>query len=612
MSIHTAPAGVAMKYNGFTFPTNIRTKVTEEPVQSGDNRTVKYSKLTISVSGFITQAEADALGLAGTLDATMKHIRRKLQVNGKNLVYVNKGYGDDLDINNANGGGVRDVAFGPKPGKFTWYPLGGAGAGCYGAGFSWEVTTFLAECDRFNIASGVFLEVSFTVTYDTDEAGLVTIVHAGTAQIPMSLRANNTIDRTVDDEIGRIIQPVPVGFIRRMSRTLSTDRATCTFTLTDKQVEVPYPQDVVFMDMKYRVKQKTRMGAIWDCSFNATIRLSPTAEKDLAWRRFFNIVVQRVEFIRRQLRAIPRVAGASNGGPSVVRGVVEVEEDLFKNESRLSMTFQIAGVLLRGILGVSGLWRPLVNAADPAMAEPWDADLWTSSLRTNAQSLRGVLGAQFNSTTDVIIDVCSGQIATPGRPGTTIAGLNRTAIIARNLATSESVTDGDFTDIEPSEVIDDSRIEPESSWVDWKCLTRLMTTHNQIRHKPLAGVVRTKSPTIDPFGDVDKVLGDSGNFDPGYLSTVPDIIQQTASPSVILQLRGFGIRIGHRVNPPKVVSFGGQPVTLRYEDVSETELGMSDDVKAYRTEWLLEYLLPAAPKSFDLPANPILGTDGEK
>ncbi len=67
MSIESGPTGIAMEYNGLTFPTNMRTKVSEEPMQSGDNRQVKYSKLTISVSGFITQTEADALELADTM-----------------------------------------------------------------------------------------------------------------------------------------------------------------------------------------------------------------------------------------------------------------------------------------------------------------------------------------------------------------------------------------------------------------------------------------------------------------------------------------------------------------------------------------------------------------
>lgn len=612
MSIEVAPAGVAMKYNGFTFPTNIRTKVSEEPVQSGDNRQVKYSKLTISVSGFITQIEADALGLAGTLDATMKHIRRKLQVNGKNLVYVNKGYGDDLDINNAGGGGVRDVAFGPKPGKLAWWPMGGAGAGCYGAGFSWEVTTFIAECARFVIAPGVFVEVSFTVTYDTDEAGLVTIVHAGTAQIPMSLRANNTIERTVDDEIGRIIQPVPVGFLRRMSRTLSTDRATCTFTITDKQVEIPYPDDVVFIDMKYRVKQQAKMIPNWECAFSATIRLSPTAEKEIAWRRFHNIVAQRIALIRIELaNAADRFA--EDAVPNILPGIVEAEEDLFKNESRFSATFRIVGIPMRRILKASGLWRPLI-AAVPPMSRPWDAEIWTTSLRGNAQSLRGIVNAKFNVNTEVIIDVCSGRTATPAANGTSVPlGSDRSAIIAANLSLSEGVTDSDFDGDEPSRFMDvDSKIDPESSWVAWSCVPRLITDHNQIRHKPLAGVVRTRAPKVDFFDDADKTIGDSGTYDAGWTATVPDIIQRTASPSVILQLRGFGVRVGHRVNPPKLLTFGGQPAILRHEDLSESQLGISGDVSAYRTDWLLEYILPNAPTSFDLPAHPAFGTDGEK
>src|SRR5579862_4734324 len=101
------PADVIFSYNGYNFSPYIYTRLVEKPITSGDNRQVKFSELTISVTGWITQLDADGLvgAVAGEpLDAFMLRLRRQLQVHGKTLKYVNKGYGGaDLNINDFTG-----------------------------------------------------------------------------------------------------------------------------------------------------------------------------------------------------------------------------------------------------------------------------------------------------------------------------------------------------------------------------------------------------------------------------------------------------------------------------------------------------------------------------
>ena len=59
------PSGVVFSYNSFVFGPYCKTTVTEEPM-TGDNRTVKYSKITIKANGFITSLDADAFAAAQT------------------------------------------------------------------------------------------------------------------------------------------------------------------------------------------------------------------------------------------------------------------------------------------------------------------------------------------------------------------------------------------------------------------------------------------------------------------------------------------------------------------------------------------------------------------
>lgn len=625
----SVPADVFFSYNTLVFPPWVKTKLTETPVTSGDNRTVKCSELTINVSGYLTQADADAMtgAVAGEpLDALMLSIRRKLQVHGKALRYINKGYGADLNINADPLGAaalpaiipaIRDCQYGPKAGRFTWWPLGGMPDGCHGAGFDWTITTWIAECEQFRIRSGVFLEVSFTVSYDVDEAGLVAITYHGTAQIPMSLRDDNTIERTVDDEIQRIIRPVPIGFMRKHTRQLSTDRATCTFTLTDRQIEVPYPQDVVHIEARHRIRQKP-MTSVWDASISGTVRMSPTANKSLAWRRFLNIASNRMSYIRHMARNIqggvlPNIAG---GNPGYLQmGALEFDEDLFKNETRFVIPFKMFGAPLRAIIQTSGLWQPLVQRIGAFEQVPWNAEQARDSLAENAQRFRGLIGAKFNLDDEVIIDVCDGVLDPPalmapvldlppdaqghGAPGDAQLTREQQALALEELSPTRGHS-----------LSDDSAISAEASWLNWRSTMRRVVDHKQIRHKPLRGTVTTPPPSINPLGALSEILGDKRNPVAGWTNTVDDITQQVASPSFMLEIRGFGVRVGFRVNPPKLISYGGKTPVLAYEDVSETQMGISDTAALMRTDWVLIYIIPGAPATLPMPANPSLLTDG--
>lgn len=83
-----------------------------------------------------------------------------------------------------------------------------------------------------------------------------------------------------------------------------------------------------------------------------------------------------------------------------------------------------------------------------------------------------------------------------------------------------------------------------------------------------------------------------------------------ASPSMVVQLVGFGIRMGYRVPVPRMHSYGGAPVVLKHEDVNEQTLGASSTLTVYRSDWTLMYLVASAPSQIPLIANPVLGLDG--
>ena len=153
---------------------------------------------------------------------------------------------------------------------------------------------------------------------------------------------------------------------------------------------------------------------------------------------------------------------------------------------------------------------------------------------------------------------------------------------------------------------------PESSWLAWECSVERITDYHQYRHKPLNATVTQNPPTIDPLGQAEPLAANIAPPICDWTTDVPDIIQQTSSPSLLLRLRGFGVRAAYRVNAPKLISYAGMPAVLKYDRVVETGKGDPSIVRFYRTDWDLIYLVaqPLTP-SMPLPADPLLGLDGQ-
>ena len=145
----------------------------------------------------------------------------------------------------------------------------------------------------------------------------------------------------------------------------------------------------------------------------------------------------------------------------------------------------------------------------------------------------------------------------------------------------------------------------------WSCEVRRLVNYNIVRHKPLAGSTTFTTSEIDPFGSTAQEVGEDIS-DPaaGWSASVPDIVQSTCSPSMVLRLTGYAVRVAFRANAPKALTYGGVTLSLLREDVRETTLARQDGVVFFRTDWVLDYLVPSAPGELPMPANPFIGTDG--
>jgi len=115
---------------------------------------------------------------------------------------------------------------------------------------------------------------------------------------------------------------------------------------------------------------------------------------------------------------------------------------------------------------------------------------------------------------------------------------------------------------------------------------------------------------VDPMGTAEDVAEDKTAPENSWDADVPDIFQRAASPSLMLRLTGNAVRVGHRVNPPRLVTYGGRELALAREHIVERTTGIGEGAVVFRTDWVLEYLIDGPPVEVPVLANPLLGTSG--
>ena len=108
------PATGELSYNGYEFDGATHIKVDLEFVYDEAGRTIIAHKHLITVTAVVEDGDG--------LDSTLENIRRRLGESGKNLKFVNKGFGKDLKVTPS--GVTRDVTSGPNPKELSWVSLG--------------------------------------------------------------------------------------------------------------------------------------------------------------------------------------------------------------------------------------------------------------------------------------------------------------------------------------------------------------------------------------------------------------------------------------------------------------------------------------------------------
>ncbi len=299
------PATGELSYNGHKFDGATHIKVDVEFVYDDANRSIIAHKHLITATAIV--ADDDGLGV------TLEDIRRKLGEAGKNLTFINKGFGKDLKITPA--GQTRDVMSGPHPKELSWVPLGDDKS----AQIVWSVEVTVAICGSAGAARKLgVMALNYSTTYSIDSAGDTTRVLAGYIQIAQNVvnrRPRDTADRYRDHFTPRAL----AGFEREHEWVLNFAHSRVDFVIKDTQIpsKNPYPIGIVNIDAKHRVSwRRGRSGVRYFNTISASITPEARLSGAQAWGVFLSIVIKRMQI------SVQR-------GKSVFLDALEVEEGIF-------------------------------------------------------------------------------------------------------------------------------------------------------------------------------------------------------------------------------------------------------------------------------------------
>ncbi len=318
-----------LSYNGVEFTSLFHTTCTAEEVPDAAARTTKCVRVRISASGYVTlpTPNSQLTSPRETTDTIMAEILRLLSAQGGRLAYKGKGLGQVL-VNQQGGGGLRDIAFGPKPKVLEFKPLGASRA----AEVTWQVEAEVpqtkivpgqpqfvlrnfvgiegqqnqAAFKDFRGAVGAVVQFNEEVQISYDEDNYVTMTVRGTLEVPITRLSVNdrTVRNTVDDYRQRFLDlrwDLTRYRVVRRNFNVSRDRRTCEWEFVVEELPpMGLPPGAssargMFSCRPYKKSGAGFVGISWLCTLKGSYTIGPGYPSRMAWAAFVTLLKFRME-----------------------------------------------------------------------------------------------------------------------------------------------------------------------------------------------------------------------------------------------------------------------------------------------------------------------------
>ena len=524
-----------LSYNDVSFDGTSQVTVRTEFVKDDAQRTTLYHRITLTVKAIFVND-------SGT-NSDIENIRKRLGEHGRELRFIQQGFGNDLIVNAGQSGTLRDVKWGPRPDVLSWQPIGSAQA----CEVEWQCVTCVAMCQNATVARSTgIMAINYTVNFSIDDRGYTTRSISGYLEIAQT-RIGRTVPDSADQYRNAITIVAPLGFTRSQSWNLSADKSRVDFSVTDTEIPSPnaYPQGVVKASGRHRAswsrgnKQAHRIKS----SITLDIEMAANQSMSVAYAMFASMVRARGQF-------------AAQRGVTVLLESITAEESLFERKASFSAGYVILSSL-GDLVTSTGLWSPLGT----------DWRLWAMSMR-NVLGNRGTSGLQHVPANDAIVDMCGGQGTLNYNPQqqAPLPNGNGPALLGmRNLMPA-----------------------PQTSWMDYQ------STIEVERDRPVArqAVLQTPDqPVLAGAANLQSIR----DLDFGTRFGTDDVIQESGRSQYTARLKGYATRAGYPVPKPALIQIGNQPATESHARVRQQEIGNFAGVPVFGAMWDIEYVLPNSP-----------------
>lgn len=589
-----------------TFAAFYRTSMSAKPVADEAHRTTIYVEYTLDVQGYVTTAPGE----------TWQELRKKLTKPAGELYYQEHGY-DGATVFHVNGSSrIRDVKWGPWPELLDFTPLGGHGNA---SRVHWRCVICIPECDGAVQYTKHLMALNFTAHFSIDQDGYTTERVEGYLEVPITRKSEQ--DRTVPDcadlyrrEVLAKRPPQPGWQRKGQDYKVSQDRRRLDFSWSDEELPSPLPRKVTKIQARHAVETSLKEGFTnWNVEIDATITMARGVAKSESLPVFLQLIDSRTAIADRKKTVLP------------VK--FRVEDDIFGRGTRYSYAARYLNTVSIGMaMQALRLWRH-IDGSD------W-TDWRTSMATTEVTDPGGPAQRIMAPSEDWIVDLCLGDVKPIPPPY-----LNTPPPIFRDPPPDKP---------KPDDSIKPKKPKPDETWVEYEARLRYRSRSSSVRHKKLPKTPQGETPRLEGFAV--QTPSSQPTTPPRGGSTIPfpvppgppggkpgdapastikleqggigaespqgampsDTVQTVTSPTRTIVLHGHGVRYGYRVPVPYLTRINGVPVVEFERHVEETSYEAVLGVPLFRTDWAIEYILPAAPAGmFPTQGNPALGISGE-
>ena len=530
-----------LSYNGYVFEGASEVKVRAVPIYDDSGRTVEEIEHTITVEAVVANS--------GGLDNDLETIRALLLREGGNLLFINRGFGDDFAISAI--GPKSDIRTGPAPQLLLWEPLGDDKA----AQITWEVkvTTGCMNAAGRTIRNSGIKGINWSAEYQIDRHGDTTRTLTGYLSI-VQKSANRSLDSA--DRYRQFFSPAPIaGFSREQVWQTSADRSRVNFSIVDQQEPSPnpYPPGMTAIEGSHRFS--FRRGRRQNKGINTiSMRISPAAgiSGSVAWTTFLNLVGRRIQ------------AARDNGLEPLITDV-DVDESLFDRPNSFSLRYELLAPLPE-LVGKSGLWRPLGT----------DWTRWAASLGNHTFSDRGHAQLADIPANDVVVNLCTFPTATYP---------NNLVQVPRTQSSERAVIVNKMPNAEKSYKRFRHAVMPSAE-------------------RPVVVQSTLQSPGEDNgFWPIDSPPPPDFSMGTASSGRIADTIQQSGDARHSIDYVGVAERAGFPPPRPKVEKVGNLNAFEQSGKFMVELVEVLFSVPIYRAAWNLRYKLVGPPGRIETPKN---------